>query len=292
MSKEEDLMRRCIDCSALVNQQTPRYWVVYKIKYDFESGGWYSVKDLSKTNELKKYGTCAGAKKYALNLYHKYKKELGEDLEVCIKEELINLDENKKLKKRVTDLEAKLADLQSEQVKEMQEHQEAMLVADKKIKELEAKIAESEEYEEMLLEEKSGYIDLVSAYADKCKNYKQQLAEKETRIAELEDKDWYEGTIKQLEEQNERLIKQLAEKDKEILDVKNWWSYQYNGEIERHNQDKISFCIEQLEKVKELIKNMSIGIGIEIYGTRIKPVEEYIDNQIKQLTHQHEDKGE
>ena len=101
MSKEEELMRRCIDCSSLVNQETPRYWIVYQIKYDFESGGWYSVKDLSKTNELKKYGTPYGAKKYALNLYHKYKKELGEDLEVCIKEELVNIKDYNKTQQQL-----------------------------------------------------------------------------------------------------------------------------------------------------------------------------------------------
>ena len=120
-----------------------------------------------------------------------------------------------------------------------------------KIADLEAKLAESEEYEEMLLEEKSGYIDLVSAYADKCKNYN----------------------------------KQLTEKDKEILDVKNWWSYQYEGEKQRHNQDKISFCIEQFEIVKDLaecvldnaIKNCSLN---ESYYDRLL---DEIDNQIKQL---------
>ncbi|MBP3708336.1 MAG: hypothetical protein J6J36_07070 [Clostridia bacterium] len=34
------------------------------------------------------------------------------------------------------------------------------------------------------------------------------LNEKDQRIAELEDKDWYEGVISQLEEQNGRLIRQ------------------------------------------------------------------------------------
>lgn len=38
------------------------------------------------------------------------------------------------------------------------------------------------------------------------KDLEAKLAEKEIHIVELEDKDWYEGTIKQLEEQNERLI--------------------------------------------------------------------------------------
>ena len=102
MNKENELKRRCINYSGLVNQQTPRYWVVYQIKYDFENGGWFSVKDLSKTNELKKYGTYIGAEKYALNLYHKYKKELGEDLEVCIKEELADpISELKKVKEEI-----------------------------------------------------------------------------------------------------------------------------------------------------------------------------------------------
>ena len=101
MTKEQLLMERVIDCSSLVNQETPRYWVVHQIKYDFESGGWYSVKDLSKTSELKKYGTPYGAKKYALNLYHKHKKELGEDLEVCIKEELVDVKDYNKLKQQL-----------------------------------------------------------------------------------------------------------------------------------------------------------------------------------------------
>lgn len=43
---------------------------------------------------------------------------------------------------------------------------------------------------------------------DKIADLEAKLAEKETRIAELEDKDWYEATIKQLEKQNERLIKE------------------------------------------------------------------------------------
>lgn len=91
----------------------------------------------------------------------------------------------------------------------------------------------------------------------------------------------------------EVLRKQLEEKEKEIEDMKidleakdfniNTLMEQRKRKQKFYNQDKISFCIEQLEKVKELIKNMSIGIGIEIYGTRIKPVEEHIDNQIEEL---------
>ena len=53
-------------------------------------------------------------------------------------------------------------------------------------------------------------------YLGNVDELKQQLAEKDTRIAELEDKDWYEACIKQLEEQNNRLIDTLKEKDEEI----------------------------------------------------------------------------
>lgn len=57
--------------------------------------------------------------------------------------------------------------------------------------------------------------DLKTKKDQQISNIEAKLAEKETRIAELEDKDWYEGTIKQLEEQNERLINKLAESEKE-----------------------------------------------------------------------------
>lgn len=59
---------------------------------------------------------------------------------------------------------------------------------DQKIADLETKLAESEEYNKMLLEEKGGYIDLVSGYSKKCKNYEQQLAEKEKEIEALKQK--------------------------------------------------------------------------------------------------------
>lgn len=126
----------------------------------------------------------------------------------------------------------------------------------------------------------------------KNQDLEKQVAEKETRIAELEDKDWYEGTIKQLEEQNERLIKerdsandqnkrvlekldlivrsnqdlekQLAEKEKKFQKwVNGYFTSPTNQPVlttsQHISQDKIDFAIEQLEKVKEklevLLKN-------------------------------------
>ena len=59
-------------------------------------------------------------------------------------------------------------------------------------------------------------------------------------------------------------------------------------ELQHKDQDKISFCIEQLEKVRS-----NILCDERFYFENLnKYVDEIIDNQIVQLTHQHEDKGE
>ena len=48
------------------------------------------------------------------------------------------------------------------------------------------------------------FIGLI--YPQEIEKKNQTIAELKTRIKELEDKDWYEKTIKQLEDQNDRLI--------------------------------------------------------------------------------------
>ncbi len=113
----------------------------------------------------------------------------------------------------------------------------------------------------------------------------QQIADLEAKLAESEE------TINNLEQQclicnkdkeNERLKQQLAEKDKWLRATDN-----HIKQLKEKEQDKISFCIEQLEKVKEKIADFEYE-DIFYFDKFI----EYIDNQIKQLTHQHEDKGE
>ena len=42
----------------------------------------------------------------------------------------------------------------------------------------------------------------------------------------------------------------LAEKEEKIEEVKKWWAYQYNREMKNQHQEKISFAVEQLGKVK------------------------------------------
>lgn len=147
----------------------------------------------------------------------------------------------------------------------------------------------------------------------------QQLAEKDTRIAELEDKDWYEACIKQLEEQNNRLIDTLKEKDKEIETMKKdsdknidylveFASLIENEKdcnrvlkaldrvksgnkyiIDKVNQSKTEFVIQELEKVKDTLKHFCNIHNDEFYGVKsqVKGIEqnvcESIDNQIKEL---------
>ena len=118
---------------------------------------------------------------------------------------------------------------------------------------------------------------------------------------------FYEPLIKQLEDQNDRLIKErddaklkLLDKEKEIEQLKKFddlnktffdlfrTAFKEPNKVddlfntlktmqEKQNQDKISFCIEQLEKVKRHI------IEDTIWELTYDDVLEIVDNQIKQL---------
>lgn len=165
---------------------------------------------------------------------------------------------------------------------------------EKEFADLEAKLAESEK--KHLLDEREwqdycAYKHIepqIKGCLDREREYEKQLAEKETRIAELEDKDWYEALIEQLEEQNGRLIEerynvnlQLAEKEKEIERLR-----EINLDVPikqmqfHHNQDKISFTVEKLVGVQKYISDNAVFVEEECFGREIN---DYIDNQIEQL---------
>ena len=144
----------------------------------------------------------------------------------------------------VSDLEAKLADLQQEQVKEMQEHQEAMELADKTITNLvEDNRASQEWYKKQLAESESRFqahkqndARIIQDQTDLIENLKQQLAdteeqnkrvleklelivsanqELEQKLAESFTEKDVEGLIKDREETIKFLKQQLAEKESE-----------------------------------------------------------------------------
>ena len=108
---------------------------------------------------------------------------------------------------------------------------------------------------------------------------------------------------KKLKQQIADLEAKLAEKDKEIAYLTKQVK-KFNNEAQKyfedaycndfHNQDKISFCVEKLEKVKEFCDGMKWAmVHLTKENTQtIQTVLDEIDNQIKQLTHQQEDKGD
>lgn len=150
----------------------------------------------------------------------------------------------KELVRILNDLETKLGDMEQEQIKEMQEHQEAMKLADKTIKDTEAQNKRVLEKLELI----------VSANQE----LEQKLAEKENELTIL--KLDYEFVSKEYDK---------------LVDIGV-------SKFKQHNQDKISFCIEQLEKVKEFVKETSGIVGHEWRIDRFRVLEQ-IDNQIKQF---------
>lgn len=157
---------------------------------------------------------------------------------------------------------------------------------DKTIADLEAKLVEKDEqikrriavYEKQFIEQTNENYEL-----------EQQLAEKENTITNLiEDSNASKELLKkQLNEQAglcEEFRFQLAEKDKEI-EYLNKQARKFNNEAQKYfedaycndtiYQDKISFAVEQLEKVKEFLYSG--------YAVDNEEIEKEINNQIKEL---------
>ena len=173
-----------------------------------------------------------------------------------------------------------------------------------KITDIEAKLAESEEQIWALENQK--------LHAHNCLNkLKQQLAESEEKIK----KAYQEGLLQKQFDKDveiEQLKQQLAEKDKEIENLEQrvsdkstalygaelmardvqWHLEKQIHELKQANQDKIAFAVEQLEKVKDSVLDVSNGYwkhfmtnGAEymLSSDLESCLKEYIDDQIKQL---------
>lgn len=123
--------------------------------------------------------------------------------------------------------------------------------------------------------------------------------------------DWnnFLEVVNKLGEENKQLKEQLAEKDKEIEQLKKYddlnktffavfrTAFKEPNKVddlfntlktiqEKQHQDKISFAVEQLT----LFKNSIVNKMNNPYSVNIKHILSDFDNQIKELTHQHEDK--
>ena len=108
-------------------------------------------------------------------------------------------------------------------------------------------------------------LDRLREWFELYGNQNHQRAEEELQLA-IDELYEYQQKDRQLAD----LEAKLAEKDKEI------------------KQNKISFTIEQLEKVKKefnerKLEYITMETKIHIYGLRIDRINELIDNQINEL---------
>ena len=135
---------------------------------------------------------------------------------------------------------------------------------------LNEELSDNEDVKSKLLDELFGYKDnikemLKNSEFTEIPDYHKEELEKDQKIADLEAK--------------------LAEKEKERHEEwktgKEWkWEWQkVNQKLEQANQDKISFAVEKLEKVKGRIQHNIVFVDCDDY---LDVIEE-IDNQIKQL---------
>ena len=135
---------------------------------------------------------------------------------------------------------------------------------------LEAKLAEMQN-------EKDELISKYRYWKGECAELKEQLAKEQKHISRLKNMNKsHDEAVGRLTEENKQLKQQLAEK--EIQRTHNY--YQAVRDRETIRESKISFAVEQLEKVKaELVKlgqDYSLNwCGIKIYN--------FIDDQINEL---------
>ena len=130
------------------------------------------------------------------------------------------------------------------------------------------------------------------------------IEQDKTRLVDflnLMNEDWWALYIrnKELREENQQLKQQLAEKDKEIEDLKAQRRIYLNRSVEECNkitdlefelqhkdQDKILFTLEQLEKVKKffLEEHRDEEMDTDYIITKdAGEIKDFIDNQIKEL---------
>lgn len=152
-------------------------------------------------------------------------------------------------------------------------------------------------------------IKRLNEQADQIDQLKQQLDEKDIRIEELEGQFAYECECnKQLVELQKQLEKKqktideinkefvqavhdwktlCAEKDKEIESLKkadNIWLDSYQNELDTLRQNQTQLAIQELEKVKELVKDKSAWQSpFGLLKIQESDVEQIIDQQIKEL---------
>ena len=166
----------------------------------------------------------------------------------------------------------------------------------KVISDLEAKLAESErqyqEYRQIVEKDIKKEIDermrdTIKEFNFDISQLKQQLAESEKNV-QIEEmlKNYGKEEIKKLHKR----IDEIVERDKNIVT-------ELNQQLADKDQDKISFAVEQLEKIKEWISDMFNGwktnqqvnqLTVDGICLALETAGYKIDNQIKELKEKNE----
>lgn len=119
------------------------------------------------------------------------------------------------------------------------------------------------------------------------------VADLEAKLAEYEkfmkDNEW--DSVEEMQETLNKCEKKYFDIQQELAGRKKLCDLRYK-QLQNSHQDKISFAIQQLEKVKELMRNIDMPNKPELYNndmfgagfdSHYIRVEKLIDNQIKQL---------
>lgn len=204
-------------------------------------------------------------------------------------------------KEEIERLNKQLKNLQQEQIKEMQEHQEAMELADKTITNLvEDNRASQEWYKKQLAESESRFqahkqndARIIQDQTDLIENLRQQLSDTEEQNKRVLEK------LELIVSANQELEQKLAESKNSLkrtiehyekycseINHQNVMLYASAFNAQQASRDKISFCIEQLEKVKEffLKEHRDEEMDTDYIITKdAGEIADYLLNQIERL---------
>ena len=210
---------------------------------------------------------------------------------------MLSIEEYEEMTNKIADLEAKLAQSKMNESFEKEKKDNAL----KFVEELKQQLAQ---YEKFMKDNEWNSIKEMRETLNKCeKKYfemQQQLAESEKEIKQL----LFQINVKDGE--NAELEKRIYELDGNGFCSGECWCCDYFKDgndgysvcTYKANQDKISFAVEQLEKVKNLLKHkgfvLKVKAPIELpsiksqeylnqFNIFVEDFDRIFDNQIKQL---------
>lgn len=165
------------------------------------------------------------------------------------------------------EMDNKDIEVMKELIKEKSDLEEKLAESEKRIKDLEFRNKNLEHSLKVAPNANAGQRARIVELREINHKLKQQLAEKENEIKSLRTRQFIDMTEKEM------LELKIATHNEDLKKIKHIF-----------NQDKISFALEQLEKVKELLFEKAIEItGASVDGVRLYSINEIFSNQIKQL---------